>query len=143
MKRKQRTEILIRGRAVLAADLAEQIRSTYALEVIEDPNEGLVMVKMRENAQNFLFYIGEVYVTECKVRLQGIVGVGIVRGHQPELATNLAIIDAAYRARLTETADWLPRLQQEQEDIQQQEAHQTQLLRATQVNFETMEEQLE
>jgi alpha-D-ribose 1-methylphosphonate 5-triphosphate synthase subunit PhnG len=142
MKRKQRTEILIRGRRRLAATLAHQIYSAYAVEMVENPEEGLVMVKMRENAQKYLFYIGEVYVTECKVRVHGSIGIGVVRGHQPELAVHLAVIDAAYRANLPQTQGWTAELLAEQKDIEEQQNRKHQLLLQTKVNFETMEEEL-
>ena len=98
MNRKRRTEILIRSPKELAKKLADNVRKKYAIRVIEEPNQGLVMIKMRETAKKELFYLGEVLVSEAKVYVNGALGMGIVKGENEELALNLAIIDGAYKA---------------------------------------------
>ncbi|WP_028548456.1 phosphonate C-P lyase system protein PhnG [Paenibacillus sp. UNC451MF] len=139
MKRKLRTETLINGSPHIAAALANDIKSRYQVDLIEEPNHGLVMVKVRETAQKSLFYLGEVLVTECKVRINGAVGVGIVKGDEPEKAYDLAVIDAAYAAQLEETAAWSAVLQSEIERIEtERHAFQVKVLR-TKVDFETMD----
>ncbi|UKS28616.1 phosphonate C-P lyase system protein PhnG [Paenibacillus sp. HWE-109] len=139
MKRKQRTEILINGTADLAVSLSQDIASRYNIVVIEEPNHGLVMVKVRETAQKSLFYLGEVLVTECKVQIEGAIGVGLVKGDDPNKAYDLAVIDAAFGADLKETAEWSILLQQESERLAaRQAAFQSKLLQ-TKVNFETMD----
>ncbi|GFZ79995.1 phosphonate C-P lyase system protein PhnG [Paenibacillus marchantiophytorum] len=139
MKRKQRTEILINGTADLAVSLSQDIVSRYNIVVIEEPNYGLVMVKVRETAQKSLFYLGEVLVTECKVQIEGVTGVGFVKGDDPNKAYDLAVIDAAFGADLNETAEWSTLLQQESDRLAaQQAAFQSKLLQ-TKVNFETMD----
>lgn len=55
MNRKQRTEMLINGSPQLAAALANEIESRYPVALIEEPNHGLVMVKVRETAQKACF----------------------------------------------------------------------------------------
>ncbi|RAV23059.1 phosphonate C-P lyase system protein PhnG [Paenibacillus contaminans] len=139
MKRKQRTEILINGSGTVAAELAQQIKERYEVATVEEPNHGLIMVKVRETAQKSLFYLGEVFVTECKVEIAGRIGVGIVKGDEPQLAFDLAVIDAAYEAGLQETAAWQAKLAAEAERIEEQRlAYGEQVLR-TKVNFETMD----
>ncbi|WP_282935204.1 phosphonate C-P lyase system protein PhnG [Paenibacillus sp. RC67] len=139
MKRRQRTETLINGSPHLAEALANDIQGRYPIDLIEEPNHGLVMVKVRETAQKSLFYLGEVLVTECKVGIGGAVGVGIVKGDEPEKAYNLAVIDAAYAAQLKETAAWTTVLQSESERIAaERHALQAKVLQ-TKVDFETMD----
>lgn len=139
MKRKQRTEILINGSPDIASALAGEIKSRYDIEMMEDPNHGLVMVRVRETAQKSLFYLGEVLVTECKVRISGKMGVGIVKGDEPGKAYDLAVIDAAYAAGLEETAAWSAILQAEISCLENERAaYQAQVLR-TKVDFETMD----
>lgn len=139
MKRRQRTETLINGSPHIAEALAHEIQSRYPIELIEEPNQGLVMVKVRETAQKSLFYLGEVLVTECKVGIGGAVGVGIIKGDEPEKAYNLAVIDAAYAAQLEETEGWTTVLQSESERIAaERHAYQEKVLR-TKVDFETMD----
>ena len=106
MGRHRRTKILVLGKSGLASRLGRLICEKYPVREMEPPNEGLVMIKMRESARNTLFYLGEVLVTEAKVRIGERVGIGIVRGHKPELAKDLAVIDAAWAIPLPECALW-------------------------------------
>ncbi|WP_409342841.1 phosphonate C-P lyase system protein PhnG [Paenibacillus sp. MBLB4367] len=139
MKRKQRTEILINGSGAVAAALAQEIKERHEVTTVEEPNHGLVMVKVRETAQKSLFYLGEVLVTECKVRIGGRIGVGILKGDEPERAYDLAVIDAAYEAGLKETAAWTEALLSEAGRIaEERKAFAAGVLR-TKVNFETMD----
>jgi alpha-D-ribose 1-methylphosphonate 5-triphosphate synthase subunit PhnG len=139
MRRKRRTEILINGSREIAAAMAKEILDNYETATIEEPNDGLVMVKVRESAQKSLFYIGEVFVTECKVRINDSMGIGIVTGHEQELAYHLAVIDAAYKALLIETADWEDLLLQEERMIENRKAAKMQQVLKTRVSFETMD----
>ncbi|WP_053360777.1 phosphonate C-P lyase system protein PhnG [Bacillus sp. FJAT-27251] len=141
MKRRRRTEVLIHGSQKLSSQLAENIRQNYQVEVIQSPENGLVMMKMRETSQKSLFYPGEVFVTECKVQIGETIGIGIVAGDYPELAENLAVIDAAYEAELPETGSWAGLLEQEEQNIRQQRDGARQAILKTKVDFETMDVQ--
>ncbi len=139
MKRRRRTEILINGTCDLAEVFAKSILNHYEVNVIQEPENSLVMVKMRETSKKSLFYPGEVFVTESKVQIQDNIGIGIVWGDQPELAYQLAIIDAAFIARLPETIEWIDRLLQEEKKLQANEASVNHSILKTKVNFETMD----
>jgi len=139
MKRKQRTEILVNGSPELAAAMADEIKSRYEVALIEEPNHGLVMVRVRETAQQSLFYLGEVLVTECKVQIEGATGVGLIKGDEPERAFDLAVIDAAYAAGLKETMSWPAALQTEGERIAAERAALFSDVLRTKVDFETMD----
>jgi len=139
MIRKKRTEVLIKGSAEVSVKLAQEILQTYQVQTIEEPNNSLVMVKVRESAQQSLFYLGEVFITECKVMIDGCLGIGMAKGHEPELVYNLAIIDAAYNANLPETKGWTDVLLLEEGHIKTVwEGLQNKVLK-TKVNFETMD----
>jgi len=139
MKRKQRTEILLNSPRHLAERLALEIFSHYVIRNVEEPNNGLVMVKVRETAKQGLFYLGEVFITECKVMIEGQLGIGMVQGHKTELAYHLAIIDAAYNAELPETFGWTDLLLAEKRVIEEKRAAQQAKILKTRVNFETMQ----
>lgn len=139
MKRKQRTEILINGSKEVAAAMAKEVLDHYQAEIIEAPNDGLVMVKARESAKKSLFYLGEVFVTECKVRINDSIGIGIVTGHEKELAYQLAVIDAAYQAGLKETETWEELLQEEERMIEIERSARMKQVLKTKVSFETMD----
>lgn len=70
MNRKRRTEILIKGSSEIAKKISAEIEEKYIVKIVEEPNYGLVMVKIREGAKKTLFYIGEVLVTEAKVLIE-------------------------------------------------------------------------
>lgn len=97
MKRKRRTEILIKDNRSLVNRLKEEIESRYKVTVINESSHGLVIIKTREIAKNTLFYLGETLVTEATVYVNGSIGLGIVQGDEPDLAYNLAVIDVAYK----------------------------------------------
>lgn len=138
MNRRKRTEILIRGTKELAEKLAKEIEEKYDIKIIDEPNNGLVMIKMRETAKKQLFYLGEVLVTEAKIHINGYLGMGIVVGDNEELAVNLAIIDGAYKANLKEVDAWKELLLNEEKLIKEKEEKLSQKILETKVDFTTM-----
>lgn len=139
MIRKKRTEVLIKGSAEVSVKLAQEILKIYQVKTIEEPSNSLIMVKVRESAQQSLFYLGEVFITECKVLIEGSLGIGMAKGHEPELVYNLAIIDAAYNANLPETKEWTNALLLEEDHIKEEcDALKNKVLK-TKVNFQTMD----
>jgi alpha-D-ribose 1-methylphosphonate 5-triphosphate synthase subunit PhnG len=141
MKRKERTEILIQGSAAIAKEFTKEIEKRYTVTLIQQPENGLVLLKARETAKKSLFYLGEVLVTECKVQIEDSIGIGIVKGHQEELAYCLAVIDAAYQADLEEIRSWSYVLEDEKENIQKNRQELDQSILRTKVSFETMDVQ--
>lgn len=141
MRRKRRTEIIIEGARELATQFAKQIEQQQEVRIIVEPHHSLTMVKMREAAQQTLFYLGEVLVTECKVQVNDIFGVGIVIGMEEQLAYELAVIDAAYQANMKETIDWNQQLLSAEKHMNEQRLQKEALLQKTTVSFDTMEVQ--
>ncbi|MEK3986827.1 phosphonate C-P lyase system protein PhnG [Paenibacillus sp. FSL K6-3166] len=139
MNRRQRTETLINSSSNLATVLADEIKGRYEIDLIEEPNHGLVMVKVRETAKKSLFYLGEVLVTECKVQIAGKMGVGLIKGDEPEKSYDLAVIDAAYAAELVETAAWSAKLYMEHALLEQAYLAEHAKVMRTKVDFETMD----
>jgi len=138
VNRKSRTEILIKGSSEVAKKLCIEIEEKYIVKIIEEPNYGLVMVKIREGAKKTLFYIGEVLVTEAKVLIKGKLGIGIVSGNKTELAYWLGVIDAAYNATLEETKGWEGILKCEGIKIKEEMKKREDKILMTKVNFENM-----
>lgn len=44
MKRRERTEILIKGSGETAKAMSDEISNKYKVKIIEEPNNGLVMI---------------------------------------------------------------------------------------------------
>ena len=139
MNRKRRCKVLIDGNSKIAEQLAAVIKSNYKINVLDVPNNGLVMMKMRENAKQSLFYIGEVAVIEARVEVQGSIGLGVLIGSDSQLAYNLAVIDAAYNANLPEILSWREILLAEEGLIEKKIKSKTASILKTKVNFETMD----
>lgn len=142
MTRKERTEILARSDIKTLKKMASVIEKTYSIEKIEDSNSGLVMVKMRESAQKYLFYLGEVFVTECKVLINGVMGLGIIRGAHLKKAYYMAVIDAAYNAQVKEVIKLNDMLLTAKEKIDEQKSLEVSHILKTKVDFETLDEEV-
>jgi len=140
--RKKRTQILITGNPLTAKTLADEIRLKHVVNGIEEPNEGLVMIRMQESAKHSIFNLGEVLVTESRVRIGDSIGIGIVVGHKTELAYDLAVIDAACAAGLPETAGWDSVLLAEEKEIDRALKNRAAAVLQTRVNFETIDNAL-
>lgn len=139
MKRKRRMRILIEGSRDVSKKMARQIEQNHSVEVMMAPQEVLTMIKMRETAKKSLFYLGEVLVTECKVRVNHQVGIGIVVGIEEDLAYHLAVIDAAFKAQYSEVDEWIPWLVEDERRIEAAERVEESVIHKTKVNFETMD----
>ncbi|MEK4130459.1 phosphonate C-P lyase system protein PhnG [Solibacillus sp. FSL W8-0474] len=138
MNRAERTKLLIEVGRKQALEMADQIANTYEIVEVQPPREGLVMVKLRESAQQSLFYIGEVLVTETKVKIQNVFGTGIVREMEPELSRALAIIDAAFKGDFPETKQWIPVMEQLKMELSQEQQNIKRSIERTKVQFNTM-----
>lgn len=138
MNRVKRTKYLIEIGQTEALSLANDIISKYTVEEIQPPTLGLTMIKMRESAKQSLFYIGEVLVTETKVKIGKSFGIGIVTKENEALSRALAVIDAAYKEQLPETEKWHEILceLEKQWDAKANELKCS--IERTKVNFETM-----
>lgn len=138
MHRKRWTKILIEYGRDTALEMAAEIQAKYTVDVVSAPQEALTMIKMRETAQNTLFYAGEVLITETKVRVDNQPGNGIVQGHEPELSLALAIIDAAFSSQLQEVTQWLPKMAALEAAGDAEWLIEQNQIAQTKVNFETM-----
>lgn len=141
MKRKERTQVLVEGDRDLLGSIAREVEQAHEVEVVREPVEELVMLKMRESARRSQFYLGEALMTSCVVRIGEAYGYGMVLGEDRDKAFDLAVVDAAYT--LSDPADDLrahdERIAEEQERIAAQKRLRNEALLRTQVDFSTME----
>jgi alpha-D-ribose 1-methylphosphonate 5-triphosphate synthase subunit PhnG len=141
MTRRERTELFILDKSGLAGKMAQDISQSSDLEMVHEPQEGLVMVKMRDTARKTQFYLGEVLVTEARVRINGTAGLGIVQGTKPDLARDLAIIDAAWNGNHPSLEKWTDEIQSCKAQVKIQEQKKAQAINKTKVNFASMQEE--
>ena len=108
-------------------------------ETVSEPTQGLTMIKVREHAENSLFYLGEVLVTETKLRCRKEIGLGVVKGDEPELSTALAFIDLCFKT--DQFIYTLKNILSELEKKEEAAVHKkTQEILQTKVNFDMMNE---
>ena len=142
MNRKKRTELLSYCSLQVLESLTKKIKKKYIIKTIEEPNTGLVMIKMRESAQKSLFYLGEVFVTECKVMIGDSIGIGIIKGYHPKKVYELAIIDAAYKENLEDVKELTKRLNKIEVKILNDKKKEIAQILKTKVEFETLDEEV-
>jgi len=140
VNRQRRTRILIEDRGDLASKMAQEVREKKEFVLLEEPNEGLVMIKMRESAHGAQFFLGEVLVTEAKVKIGDHIGIGILAGHDGQKALDMALIDAAWAQDPRSFLHWSTLLL-EAEEVQEDElAYFNGRIHQTKVDFTTVEE---
>ncbi|MCU7556133.1 phosphonate C-P lyase system protein PhnG [Macrococcus capreoli] len=137
LNRKRWSELLIRYGNQDAIDFYKKFRDQVNVEMVSQPTDGVVMLKVRETAQQSLFYMGEVTISETKMRVNGKLGLGIVHGSH-ELSEALAFIDGCYQAGiyLDELNELCARLELTEQDVIK---HKTAEIMKTKVDFETMD----
>lgn len=138
MDRKRRTRLFIEFASKEVIEMAKEIEESYPVEVIQEPKEGLAMIKVRETAQNSLFYLGEVLVTETKVRIQDQVGLGVVKGHKEDLSYALALADAAFALDIPLLEKWRPIFIECENKGMEELAKKRSLIYRTKVDFNMM-----
>jgi alpha-D-ribose 1-methylphosphonate 5-triphosphate synthase subunit PhnG len=140
MKKSRIARILIEGDRNLPKRLCEQIEQIYPITMIKPPEKSLVMSKANDSVSQQPFYMGEVLVTECTVSINDIYGFGVLMGEDAERAYQLAVIDAAFQAKLPESESWNADLLAEEQHITAQHRLVYSQALKTKVNFDTMEE---
>lgn len=141
MTRRLRTEVLIRGERSLSKELARTVGERHEVRTVQVPDEGMVMLTLRESARNSLFHPGEVFITEARVSVDGYLGLGLVKGFDAELAMDLAVVDAAFNAQLPVVNEWETALQEGLVALRMQDHRDFQDVLATKVNFESMDQE--
>ena len=137
LDRKKWTALFIRYGKEEALEFYALHKDHIEFETVSEPTQGLTMIKVREHAQNSLFYLGEVLVTETKLRCKKEIGLGVVKGDEPELSTALAFIDLCFK-----TDQFLFTLKNILSDLEAKEEaavhEKTQEILQTKVNFDMM-----
>jgi alpha-D-ribose 1-methylphosphonate 5-triphosphate synthase subunit PhnG len=98
MKPNIRTKILVEADLSFLESIVSIINSHFQYHVVESPFFGTVMIPVKEPYHQTPFYLGEVFVTQCKVKIENKIGLGIIIGKHEEKAKLLAIIDAFFKS---------------------------------------------
>ena len=74
--------------------IADVIVNRLEVRILKAPSPGMVMVRHSDPLENTLFLLGETFVTECEVEVDGLLGYGCVLGSGEERALCGALVDA-------------------------------------------------
>ncbi|AET61062.1 hypothetical protein HPL003_21670 [Paenibacillus terrae HPL-003] len=140
MRTSQRTRILVEGDRDLLIQFATQVEERYPIRIEKPPMKSLAMSKARDLVTRHPFYLGEVLLTECTVSIENRYGFGTMIGEDLDKAYALAVVDAAYRARLPITSAWSDALLEEERRIERRHQEQLAASLRTKVDFATKEE---
>ena len=132
--------MLVLAEPSLRRALADEVRAAATVETTSAPRVGLVLATVRESARRSLFHLGEVLVTEAKVRVAGFPGLGLIQGRDLDAALDLAVVDAAWAAGLPLVATWQSRLEAAEANLEARLDREQANLAATRVEFETLDQ---
>lgn len=130
--------VLARADEAALAGLLAGLDALPDYHLLRGPESGLVMVRGRAGGSGKPFNLGEMTVTRCTVRTNGILGHAYVSGRQPEHAKRAALVDALLqdekrRAKIIERV--IEPLELHERDRRQTRAQESE---ATRVDFFTM-----
>jgi len=95
-------EQLMQGDASDIAHLANMLRESIACEIVKGPMQELVMFQVEESVEKIDFNVGEILVTTAEVRVNDVIGYGMVMDVDEQKATDCAFLMAVYESRSPE-----------------------------------------
>ena len=116
------------------------IEAKYPVKMLKKPQKMLVMLKVRESAQNTLFYAGEALACECMVAIGDAKGFAVCLGDDRDKAYAMAVIDAALNGGLPERELIEEALKGWGGKLREKHTREARLTMSTKVNFTVMEE---
>ena len=116
--------------------IAEAILERREVKVLKPPSPGMVMVRHSDPLENTLFLLGEAYVTECEVEVEGRLGYGCALGQGEERALCGALVDALLGDGPDGEPELVALLEQEGRRIQERWAAESQAVASTRVSFD-------
>ena len=130
------SEIIADGGEETLREIAELIVGRLPVKVLKPPAPGMVMVQQHDPLENIFFLLGEAFVTECEVEVDGLLGYGCVLGSGEERALCGALVDAVVGSGHAMAGEIIPLLEAEEGRIRQRRDAESSAVASTRVNFE-------
>jgi phosphonate C-P lyase system protein PhnG len=130
------SEIIAEASPEAVREIAELISGRLPVKVLKSPSPGMVMVQHAEPIENTVFLLGETFVTECEVEVDGQLGYACVLGSGRERALCGAMVDAIMGGRHVFERDITPLLEAEQKKIEARWDMESRAVASTRVSFE-------
>ena len=123
--------------------LAAQLEHLYRVECVQPTEAGLGLLPWRETALGEVFFLGEIPLTQARVRLhsadkQQCEGAATLMDDRTSLARALAVLDAVTAANWPGSDQAEELLQLGEQALQRADATRRALLAQTRVNFSAM-----
>jgi alpha-D-ribose 1-methylphosphonate 5-triphosphate synthase subunit PhnG len=115
--------------------MAEAVAGRFSVRLLRPPEPAMVMVRHREPLENTPFYLGEAYVTECEVEVDGRPGYGCVLGPSEERALCAAIVDAVMGTAHPFAAELQPLLEEQAASLAARRLREARAVGSTRVDF--------
>jgi alpha-D-ribose 1-methylphosphonate 5-triphosphate synthase subunit PhnG len=132
----EHSEIVAEASPEAVREIAELIANRLPVKVLKPPSPGMVMVRHAEPLENIFFLLGEAFVTECEVEVDGELGYGCVLGSGEERALCGALVDAVMGSRHPFAGEVARLLEAEQQRIEARREAESRAVASTRVNFE-------
>jgi alpha-D-ribose 1-methylphosphonate 5-triphosphate synthase subunit PhnG len=132
----EHSEIVAEASPEAMREIAELIANRLPVKVLKQPSPGMVMVRHAEPLENMYFLLGETFVTECEVEVDGLLGYGCVLGSSEERALCGAMVDAVMGGGHPFAGEVLPLLKAEQQKIEARREVESRAIASTRVSFE-------
>lgn len=138
MKKRRLSYILAHTNIENLKKEVENLENLYRVSTVKEPEMGLTMVKVKDGVYKEKFYIGELLITECSVHLDGILGMGIVQGDDPERAYLMGVIDAAFNSEKVDKGELLKVIENWEKTIKDIYIEEKSMVEGSKVKFNTM-----
>jgi len=130
------SEIIAEASAQSVRQIAEAILALAEVKILKPPSPGMVMVRHSDPLENTLFLLGETYVTECEVDVDGRLGYGAAIGSEDERALCAALVDAVVGTGHPSAPEIVPLLDAERGRIQERREAESLEIASTRVSFD-------
>lgn len=124
----------------LLQELVDKICSASRVTVLKPATNSLVMMGVKDSVQEVPFYLGEVLITQCVVKVNDRTGYGFAMGDDPERAYNLAVLEATLRDEDAETGMISEFLAGQAQTLRDGRVREYAAVSQTRVRFDSMEE---
>ena len=136
------SEIVAEASAEATREMADRVARLLPVKVLKPPAPGMVMVRHVDPLENTLFFLGEAYVLECEVEVDGLLGYGCTLGSgdtaggDEERALCAALVDAVVGGQHPLAAELEPLLEAEAARITARREAEARATASTRVSFE-------
>ncbi|MEM6843736.1 MAG: phosphonate C-P lyase system protein PhnG [Bacteroidota bacterium] len=132
--------ILVEGDLNRIKEFTAASEQQFTIKVTKPPTIALTMIRAQDSVEAQEFYLGEALMTEAEVVIDGITGIGLCLGDEPQRAYCMAVVDALLQGSSAFKQEIEQFLKEEEAAIlRQEQQEQAQILR-TQVDFKLMKQ---